>query len=100
MAAIATCACRLFLTAALERRPVCAGGTMRLRSTANGTPDMPISDGADMFHGSVPEIYERFLVPLIFQPYADDLAARVAVFASRRVLEIAAGTGVATRALA
>lgn len=61
---------------------------------------MPLSGKTDVFEGSVPEIYERFLVPLIFQPYADDLAARVAGFAPHRVLEIAAGTGVVTRALA
>jgi len=52
------------------------------------------------FDGSIPAIYERELVPLIFQPYADDLAARAASIAPARVLEIAAGTGVATRALA
>lgn len=51
------------------------------------------------FDGSIPAIYERELVPLIFQPYADDLAARVAAFAPGHVLEIAAGTGVVTRAL-
>ncbi len=52
------------------------------------------------FSGSIPEFYERYLVPLIFEPYAQDLAARVAAQAPLRVLEIAAGTGVATRALA
>jgi SAM-dependent methyltransferase len=52
------------------------------------------------FAGSIPKIYERFLVPLIFQPYADDLARRAAVRAPARVLELAAGTGVATRAMA
>jgi ubiquinone/menaquinone biosynthesis C-methylase UbiE len=52
------------------------------------------------FTGSVAELYERLLVPLIFQPYADDLANRVAALASARVLETAAGTGVVTRAMA
>lgn len=52
------------------------------------------------FSGSIPQIYERYLVPLIFQPYADDLAARVAQRQPRDVLELAAGTGVVTRALA
>ena len=57
--------------------------------------------GSDkVFAGSVPELYERFLVPLIFQPYARELAARAAALAPRRVLETAAGTGVLTRALA
>jgi ubiquinone/menaquinone biosynthesis C-methylase UbiE len=52
-----------------------------------------------VFEGSVPRIYEEFLVPLIFQPYAVDLAARVAAIAPRNVLEVAAGSGVVTRAL-
>jgi ubiquinone/menaquinone biosynthesis C-methylase UbiE len=53
-----------------------------------------------LFAGSIPEIYQRLLVPLIFEPYARDLAARVAQAAPRDVLETAAGTGVLTRALA
>jgi ubiquinone/menaquinone biosynthesis C-methylase UbiE len=53
-----------------------------------------------LFAGSIPEIYQRFLVPLIFESYADDLAARVASVAPPDVLETAAGTGVLTRALA
>jgi ubiquinone/menaquinone biosynthesis C-methylase UbiE len=52
-----------------------------------------------VFAGSIPEIYERFLVPLIFEPYAADLATRIAAAAPREVLETAAGTGVLTRAL-
>lgn len=59
---------------------------------------MPLADAK--FGGSIPQLYERLLVPLIFQPYADDLAARVAHHRPARVLEIAAGTGVVTRALA
>jgi ubiquinone/menaquinone biosynthesis C-methylase UbiE len=51
------------------------------------------------FTGSIPQIYERLLVPLIFQPYARDLAARIAQARPRRLLETAAGTGVVTRAL-
>jgi SAM-dependent methyltransferase len=51
------------------------------------------------FTGSIPEIYERLLVPLIFAPYAEDLAGRIARTRPRRVLETAAGTGVVTRAL-
>ena len=52
-----------------------------------------------VFAGSIPEIYDRFMVPLIFEPYAVDLASRVAALAPRDVLETAAGTGVLTRAL-
>lgn len=52
-----------------------------------------------IFTGSIPELYDRYMVPLIFQPYADDLAGRVASLQPTRVLETAAGTGVLTRAL-
>jgi SAM-dependent methyltransferase len=52
-----------------------------------------------LFAGSIPKIYDTYLVPLIFQPYANDLARRMAAQPLRRVLEIAAGTGVVTRAL-
>ncbi|HXC37345.1 MAG TPA: methyltransferase domain-containing protein [Burkholderiales bacterium] len=52
------------------------------------------------FSGSIPESYDRHMVPLIFEPYAADLARRVASLSPDAVLEIAAGTGVVTRALA
>jgi ubiquinone/menaquinone biosynthesis C-methylase UbiE len=52
------------------------------------------------FAGSIPELYEQFLVPLIFEPYAVDIARRVAGRAPASVLEVAAGTGVVTRQLA
>lgn len=51
------------------------------------------------FSGAIAQLYDRLLVPLIFQPYADDLAARAAQRDARRVLELAAGTGVVTRQL-
>ena len=53
-----------------------------------------------VFAGSIPEFYERYLVPLIFEPYALDLAQRLEKGGAECVLEIAAGTGVVTRALA
>ncbi|HTS24114.1 MAG TPA: class I SAM-dependent methyltransferase [Casimicrobiaceae bacterium] len=53
-----------------------------------------------VFAGSIPKIYDGYLVPLIFRPYAEDLARRVAAGTPRDVLEIAAGTGALTRALA
>jgi len=58
------------------------------------------SDVDKVFAGSIPRLYEQYLVPLIFAPYADDLAARVAARTPSRVLEVAAGTGVVARALA
>ncbi len=52
------------------------------------------------FQGSIPGLYDDYLVPLIFEPYARDLARRAAVLAPGRVLETAAGTGVVPRAVA
>jgi SAM-dependent methyltransferase len=51
------------------------------------------------FAGSIPAAYERYLVPMLFEPYAQDLALRAAALRPRRILEIAAGTGVVTAAL-
>ena len=52
------------------------------------------------FAGKVPEFYQQYLVPLIFEPYAADLALRLTGRPLTSVLEIAAGTGVVTRHLA
>jgi len=52
------------------------------------------------FTGSIPENYDRYMVPLIFEAYAADLARRAAALSPTAVLEIAAGTGVVARALA
>jgi ubiquinone/menaquinone biosynthesis C-methylase UbiE len=57
-------------------------------------------DTDKVFTGSIAKLYETYLVPLIFEPYAADLANRLASRSLTRVLEIAAGTGVVTRALA
>lgn len=56
--------------------------------------------GDASFSGSVPELYDRHLGPFLFEPYARDLATRVAALRPTRVLEIAAGTGIATKAIA
>ncbi|MCO5397595.1 class I SAM-dependent methyltransferase [Ralstonia soli] len=53
-----------------------------------------------VFAGSIPELYDTLLVPLIFAPYAVDMAARAARGTPKRVLEVAAGTGAVTRAMA
>jgi ubiquinone/menaquinone biosynthesis C-methylase UbiE len=52
------------------------------------------------FVGSVAEFYEECLVPVLFEPYADDLVERAVALESTRILEIAAGTGAVTRKLA
>jgi ubiquinone/menaquinone biosynthesis C-methylase UbiE len=57
-------------------------------------------DSDKMFSGSIAKLYDTYLVPLIFEPYAADLARRRCSRSLSRVLEIAAGTGVVTRALA
>jgi SAM-dependent methyltransferase len=57
-------------------------------------------DADKVFAGSIPKLYDTYLVPLIFEPYAADLAHRLSARALSHVLEIAAGTGVVTRALA
>jgi ubiquinone/menaquinone biosynthesis C-methylase UbiE len=53
-----------------------------------------------VFSGSIATLYDTHLVPLIFAPYALDLVNRLATRSVSRILEIAAGTGVVTRALA
>ena len=61
---------------------------------------MSTPEADKVFAGSVPKVYDTCLVPLIFQPYANELANRLRARPLQRVLEIAAGTGVVTRALA
>jgi ubiquinone/menaquinone biosynthesis C-methylase UbiE len=53
-----------------------------------------------VFAGSIPENYDRYMVPLIFEPYAANFAQRAASLSPSAVLETAAGSGVVTRALA
>lgn len=53
-----------------------------------------------VFAGSMPALYDRYLGPLLFEPYARDLAARTADLGPGHVLETAAGTGIVTAALA
>lgn len=52
-----------------------------------------------IFTGSIPQLYEQYLVPLIFEAYAVDMADRVKAIGPERILEIAAGTWVGTRRL-
>src|SRR5919108_5670316 len=58
-----------------------------------------MSDAIAAFVGKIPEQYDRYLAPLFFNPYADDLAARLAVTDDMQVLEVACGTGIVTRRL-
>jgi ubiquinone/menaquinone biosynthesis C-methylase UbiE len=59
-----------------------------------------LSEADRVFAGSIPALYDRYLGPMLFTGYAEDLARRAAALASAHVLETAAGTGVVTRALA
>jgi ubiquinone/menaquinone biosynthesis C-methylase UbiE len=54
----------------------------------------------NVFEDSIPDIYDRYLVPLIFEQYACDLARRVSVVGPNDVLEVAAGSGVVSRVVA
>jgi ubiquinone/menaquinone biosynthesis C-methylase UbiE len=51
------------------------------------------------FSGSIPEAYDRYLGPMFFQPYAEDLAGRLEVKEHGSILELACGTGILTRVL-
>jgi ubiquinone/menaquinone biosynthesis C-methylase UbiE len=52
------------------------------------------------FAGDIPTLYDEYLVPLIFDRYAEELAQRVARLAPGDLLETAAGSGVVARAVA
>ena len=58
-----------------------------------------MSDSAAQFSGSVPGFYDRYLGPVLFEPYAVDLVSRLPAGDRLRVLEIACGTGIVTRRL-
>ncbi len=54
------------------------------------------------FTGSIPDTYHRCLGPLLFEPYAKDLTARlrgVKLPPNPHILELACGTGIVTREL-
>lgn len=58
-----------------------------------------MSENDKAFVGSIPELYDRYLVPLIFEEFADDLAQRAVALNPSAILETAAGSGVVARAL-
>lgn len=56
------------------------------------------TSSATAFVGSIPELYDRHLGPVLFEPYAREVARRLPP-GTARVLEIAAGTGRVSRRL-
>ena len=51
------------------------------------------------FSGSIPALYDRCLGPMLFEPFALDMAERATALSPRCILETAAGTGIVTAAL-
>ncbi len=64
----------------------------------NSNTAQPMSDSS--FTDEMAQFYESTLVPIIFEPYAADLAIRAKEMDPSSVLEVACGTGVVTRSLA
>jgi ubiquinone/menaquinone biosynthesis C-methylase UbiE len=58
-----------------------------------------MTDNPVAFAGSIPQNYDRYLGPMVFEPYADDLVRRVRVDVGDAILEIACGTGIVTTRL-
>lgn len=58
-----------------------------------------MSDTPVQFNADIPRLYDRHLGPVLFEPYARDMATRVAAMRPRRVLEVACGTGIVSLAL-
>ncbi len=73
---------------------------MLVSRPSNGRRAKAMLESDKVFAGALPENYDRYMVPLIFEPFAADLAQRAALLSPGVVLETAAGTGVVSRALA
>ena len=58
-----------------------------------------MSTSATKFAGSIPEKYDTYLGPFLFEHYAGHLAGKLALSPESRVLEVACGTGILTRHL-
>lgn len=52
------------------------------------------------FTGSIPEKYDTYLGPLLFEPFAQDLLERAKILSPESILEVACGTGRVTNYLA
>jgi len=58
-----------------------------------------MADQHTAFTGGIPENYDRYLGPALFEPYAANLVERLSVPEGGSVLELACGTGIVTRRL-
>lgn len=52
------------------------------------------------FSGSVPQLYDEYMGPMLFEPYAIDLVGRLPRIQNAKILELACGTGRVTAHLA
>ena len=59
-----------------------------------------MSGHSPQFAGTIPENYDRYLVPILFQSFAESMATKIEALNPRRVLELACGTGAVTKVLA
>ncbi len=59
---------------------------------------MPVDHNV-LFQGEIPKNYDRYLGPVIFEPYARDIARRLVDRGIQSLLEVACGTGIVTRHL-
>ena len=62
-------------------------------------PKRGAAGGDELFGGSIAEVYDRYLGPVLFEPYARDLAHRMPDRPTGPALEMACGTGILTREL-
>jgi ubiquinone/menaquinone biosynthesis C-methylase UbiE len=69
----------------------CPRGSLILKGTTMSNPE------PWYFEDAPDEVYERFLVPAKFGPWADDLVAQAKLQPGQRVLDVACGTGTVTR---
>jgi SAM-dependent methyltransferase len=83
---------------ALAKFPeICHHDALRHKLARKGGVPMSATDTA--FAGSIPALYDRYLGPLLFEPFADEVARRASAWSPGHVLETAAGTGILTKAL-
>ena len=68
--------------------------------TSNGVDEnLGVMSEPDVFKHASPALYDRYMGPLLFAPYADYVASLIASLEPKLILETAAGTGIATRAV-